>query len=54
MPTTGQSSSQGAFARPADLAEALDLLAEQPDATVIAGSTDWGVEVNIRRHPRRR
>ena len=37
-----------AFARPAELAEALDLLAEHPDATVIAGCTDWGVEVNLR------
>ncbi len=36
------------FARPADLADALALLAEHPAATVIAGCTDWGVEVNIR------
>ena len=36
------------FARPADLAEALDLLREHPDATVVAGATDWGVEVNLR------
>lgn len=36
------------FARPRDLAEALDLLAAHPDATVVAGSTDWGVEVNLR------
>jgi xanthine dehydrogenase small subunit len=36
------------FVRPADLAGALALLAERPDATVIAGCTDWGVEVNIR------
>jgi len=41
-------SSQGAFARPADLAQALDLLAENPAARVLAGSTDWGVELNIR------
>ena len=34
--------------RPADLAEALGVLAEDPDAVVVAGSTDWGVEVNIR------
>ena len=34
--------------RPADLAEALDALAEYPDAQLVAGSTDWGVEVNIR------
>jgi xanthine dehydrogenase small subunit len=36
------------FRRPADLAEALALLAERPDASVIAGCTDWGVEVNLR------
>jgi xanthine dehydrogenase small subunit len=41
-------SDQGAFARPATLAEALDLLAENPAARVLAGSTDWGVELNIR------
>jgi xanthine dehydrogenase small subunit len=36
------------FARPVDLAAAVALLAERPDATVIAGCTDWGVEVNLR------
>jgi xanthine dehydrogenase small subunit len=36
------------FVRPADLAAAVALLAERPDATVIAGCTDWGVEVNLR------
>jgi xanthine dehydrogenase small subunit len=36
------------FVRPAGLAETLDLLARRPDATVVAGSTDWGVEVNLR------
>ena len=36
------------FVRPASLAEALAVLAERSDATVIAGCTDWGVEVNIR------
>jgi xanthine dehydrogenase small subunit len=36
------------FARPADLDDALTLLAEHPDAMVVAGCTDWGVEVNIR------
>ncbi|MCW2792261.1 MAG: molybdopterin dehydrogenase, FAD-binding protein [Nocardioides sp.] len=36
------------FARPVDLAEALELLREHPDATVVAGATDWGVEVNLR------
>ncbi len=45
---TRATSSQGTFVRPADLAEALDLLAENPAAMVLAGSTDWGVELNIR------
>jgi xanthine dehydrogenase small subunit len=37
-----------AFARPGELAEAFALLSDHPDATVIAGCTDWGVEVNLR------
>lgn len=36
------------FLRPSTLADALRLLRERPDAVVVAGSTDWGVEVNIR------
>src|SRR4051794_12693185 len=36
------------FVRPADLAEALELVAERPEAVLMAGSTDWGVEVNLR------
>lgn len=36
------------FLRPNTLADALRLLRERPDAVVVAGSTDWGVEVNIR------
>ncbi|MBT2478902.1 xanthine dehydrogenase small subunit [Streptomyces sp. ISL-94] len=36
------------FLRPSTLAGALQLLQERPDAVVVAGSTDWGVEVNIR------
>ncbi|ROP28854.1 xanthine dehydrogenase small subunit [Couchioplanes caeruleus] len=39
---------EGEFIRPAALSEALRLLREQPGATVVAGSTDWGVEVNLR------
>jgi xanthine dehydrogenase small subunit len=38
----------GTYARPGDLAEALALLGRHPDAVLVAGSTDWGVEVNIR------
>lgn len=37
-----------AFVRPADLGEALALLAETPDAVLLAGSTDWGVELTIK------
>ena len=36
------------FARPADLTEALALLAADPGAVAVAGSTDWGVEVNLK------
>ncbi len=37
-----------AFSRPADLTEALQLLKDHPDAVVVCGATDWGVEVNLR------
>ncbi|MFF4388782.1 xanthine dehydrogenase small subunit [Streptomyces sp. NPDC001552] len=36
------------FLRKDTLAETLRLLRERPDAVVVAGSTDYGVEVNIR------
>jgi xanthine dehydrogenase small subunit len=36
------------YVRPADLAAALELIHQHPDALLVAGSTDWGVEVNIR------
>ncbi|MFG3344343.1 xanthine dehydrogenase small subunit [Streptomyces sp. NPDC048018] len=36
------------FLRPATLAEALRVLRERPDAVLVSGSTDFGVEVNIR------
>jgi xanthine dehydrogenase small subunit len=36
------------FVRPPTLAEALRLLRADPGAVVVAGSTDWGVEVNLR------
>ena len=45
---TTTSSAQGGYVRPADLRGALKLLAARPDARVVAGSTDWGVELNIR------
>ncbi|KSU65389.1 xanthine dehydrogenase small subunit [Arthrobacter sp. NIO-1057] len=38
----------GRFRRPASLIEALQILADEPESTVVAGSTDWGVEVNIK------
>ncbi len=38
----------GRFVRPATLDDAFTLLAENPAAVVVAGSTDFGVEVNIR------
>ena len=45
---TTSSNTQGRYVRPADLTEALALLAAEPDAQLVAGSTDWGVELNIR------
>jgi xanthine dehydrogenase small subunit len=45
---TATSNAQGRYVRPAGLAEALDLLAAEPDARLVAGSTDWGVELNLR------
>jgi xanthine dehydrogenase small subunit len=38
----------GSYVRPTDLAEALLLLERHPDAVLVAGSTDWGVDVNLR------
>ena len=45
---TTTSNEQGRYVRPASLAEALELLAAEPGAQLVAGSTDWGVELNIR------
>jgi xanthine dehydrogenase small subunit len=36
------------FVRPPSLPDALRLLRERPDASVVAGCTDWGIEVNLR------
>jgi xanthine dehydrogenase small subunit len=48
-PAATQFEKDGAeFVRPATLADALDLLAERPGAQVVAGCTDFGVEVNLR------
>jgi xanthine dehydrogenase small subunit len=45
---TRQADGSGEFVRPADLAETLALMAERPEALLVAGSTDWGVDVNLR------
>lgn len=39
---------EGAFIRPANLAEALEHLASEPDAVLLAGGTDWGVDIAVR------
>ncbi len=39
---------EATFVRPLDLTHAIEILAEQPDATVVSGSTDWGVDVNLK------
>src|SRR5688572_3595101 len=39
---------EATFLRPSSLAEALRLLQDHPDAVVVAGSTDWGVDVNLK------
>ncbi|KHK97644.1 dehydrogenase [Microbacterium mangrovi] len=36
------------FVRPTSLAETVRILHDEPSALIVAGSTDWGVEVNIR------
>jgi xanthine dehydrogenase small subunit len=46
-PAMGPAQSEG-FARPATVAECLQLLAEHPDARLIAGGTDLVVESNLR------
>lgn len=38
----------GRFVRPATLRDAFSVLAENPAAVLVAGCTDWGVEVNLR------
>ncbi len=45
---TAIASTQGEFVRPTSLAEALALIAEQPEAQLVAGSTDWGVDLNLK------
>ncbi|MEY9259500.1 xanthine dehydrogenase small subunit [Brevibacterium epidermidis] len=38
----------GRYRRPSTLAEAASILSSDPEVTVVAGATDWGVEVNIK------
>ncbi|MFJ2618577.1 xanthine dehydrogenase small subunit [Glutamicibacter sp. NPDC087344] len=38
----------GRFRRPETLSQALQILSEEPDTKVIAGATDWGIEVNLK------
>jgi xanthine dehydrogenase small subunit len=47
-PATRFTADGAEFVRPSDLGEALQILAEHPEATLVAGSTDIGVEVNLR------
>lgn len=47
-PATSYETNGRRFVRPASLADALALLAEHPEAIPVAGSTDWGVDVNIK------
>jgi xanthine dehydrogenase small subunit len=47
-PATWLEADGAEFVRPADLAETLRLLAAHPEATLVAGSTDIGVEINLR------
>lgn len=39
---------EATYVRPSGLAAALDLIREHSDAVIVAGSTDWGVDVNLR------
>ncbi|MDR7187857.1 xanthine dehydrogenase small subunit [Microbacterium sp. BE35] len=45
---TAVRAADGRFVRPETLGEALQLLRDEPEALAVAGSTDWGVDVNLR------
>ncbi|GAA1900355.1 xanthine dehydrogenase small subunit [Lapillicoccus jejuensis] len=47
-PPADLTAADGRFVRPATLDDALRQLADEPDAVVVAGSTDWGVDVNLK------
>ncbi|TCC51805.1 2Fe-2S iron-sulfur cluster binding domain-containing protein [Kribbella pittospori] len=46
--TTRMTKGEAEFVRPPGLADVLQLMADRPDARIVAGSTDLGVEVNLR------
>ena len=48
VPVTSLHDGEAGFVRPATLQDALAALAEEPEAVVVAGSTDWGVDVNLK------
>jgi xanthine dehydrogenase small subunit len=48
VPPTRLNDAEARFVRPTDLQQALGILAEEPDAVVLAGSTDWGVDVDLK------
>ncbi len=48
VPATRVAAGGAEFVRPSGLTEALTLLAERPEALLVAGCTDQGVEVNLR------
>jgi xanthine dehydrogenase small subunit len=45
---TRHTSGDAGFARAADLDDAFALMNDHPDAILMAGSTDWGVDVNLK------
>src|SRR4029453_14969143 len=46
-PATRIANNGAEYVRPADLTAALELIHQRPDAVLVAGSTDWGVDVNL-------
>jgi xanthine dehydrogenase small subunit len=48
LPTVRLEAQDGTFIRQDTLAQTLETLREHPNAKLLAGGTDWGVEVNLR------
>jgi xanthine dehydrogenase small subunit len=46
--STRHTTSAGTYARATSLTEVFELLGEHPEAVLVAGSTDWGVDVNLK------